>query len=228
MPEPAKVIMKTELQFGPLFRKLYQKELTEIGVRDPEVTCIFTVGKDNAHWKNMLGNDNPGHNTLGIVTYSGKDEKTGKYHGSFLIDVSIGIPMASSAIAEDTRRGLVPTISTQSFNEYKFNLLLGMAHEYYHLIDRWRVGREKFTQQYTDTHNDIKKKLKQRIEKKGGKISDHQLKASVHAIHPDEQRAQQTAGKKIMLHRKDIENGVWDVALPMNMINFYYRKKTGR
>ena len=220
--------MKTDVEFGHLFRKLYQKELTEIGVRDPEVTCIFTVGKDNAHWKNMLGKDDPGQNTLGIVTYSGKDEKTGKYHGSFLIDVSVGIPRASSAIAEDTRKGLISTISTQKFDEYKFKILLGMAHEYYHLIDSWRIGRDEFAKQYTDTHNEIKKKLKQRIEKRGERISDRQLNVSVHGIHPDEQRAQQTAGNRIRPYKKDIEKGLWDLALPMKMIKFYYGKKTGR
>ncbi len=228
MPEPAKVIMKTDNHFRHLFRKLYQKELAEIGFRDAEVTCLFTVGKDNLHWKNLPRSNKPGRNTIGTTGATMRDQKNGKYYGTFLIDVEAAISTTLSTVAEDTRGRSLGRVNFKRFEEYKFDLLVAMAHEYFHLIDKWRLGEDEFLKQYTEIHNQLKKKLRRDIEARGGRASEQRLAGLAHGMHPDEHRAQHTAEKRILLYRSEIRRGQWDVALPMEMIRYYYNKKVGR
>lgn len=222
MAAPPDIVLKTDVHFGRFFRDLFWKEMVELSLWQPKVQAIFTVGKSNPHWRQVFDDDADASSASGIVVEADRAESKDEYHGTFLVDVK---QVAQSNISTSLVVGQTDlSMRKKSFGEYRFKILHVMAHEYYHLIQRWRVGGVEHARAYTRTYKQIQKQVREKREKMGKKVDEAFVSAAAHARHPDEQVAERISYERLLPHRRSIDKGLWDVAVPIQLLRHQYER----
>ena len=225
MTQPVKVVLKTDVHFGHQLRRLFWEEMVELSLWQPKVQCIFTIGKDNMHWRAVYKDQAVGSSASGVVVEADIASQKDEYHGTFLVDlrqIAKG-NLSLSSVTDPSGRSRMRT-NRRSFDDFKREVIKIMAHEYYHLIQHWRVGEDKFAQQYRKSYDQIRSAMRKKL---GDRASDDSLDAAAHGKHPFEQSAEQIAQERVRRFRRIIDKGLWDSILPMDLLRTAYAMSGG-
>jgi hypothetical protein len=218
----------TERQFGDLLLRLYPGNLNKYAGWKREITILFTHGKDIA-WK---FHPNPG-NAAGAVSdaFVVKGEK--KLCGGAAIDVKqivegkVGLSIAIKPEYQVPRPG-GPAIPTPkgfrihsrkpSLKDIRYEVIVVLAHEFFHFIQHWNNGDMKLSrQQYTN----IFLRLKEQAKRENPNLTESQAGIYAHARHPWEQSAEKKARQAVARFKTEIDNGGFDHCIPIQDIRWY-------
>lgn len=230
-PVAHSIIMKTDAHFGFLFRKLYWPEMVTLGLWQPKVQCFYTLGKDNWLWKEKLGRVAV-NAPAGLVFEGDRAEEKEDYFGSVLVDVeqlAKGIVSYTSLRVPMPGMGgeLKPSARVMPFNDFRFKVLQIAAHEYYHLIQIWRVGGDAHSRSYSRTFFKLRKAALEKMQSSGkgsASVQENMASARAHATHPDEKAAETISTQRLLQRRGSVDKGLFDKALPMEMLREVYAK----
>ena len=219
MPEPAKIVFKTDVHFGHFFRKLYQKEMFEMGIRKPNIRCVFTVGEDNHHWRTAYATGTgTGTHTAGMTVEADRTPNMAEYYGTMLIDLNVFFRNKTRLSTANRDSGIERPAQKVNFNQPRYEVLATMAHEYYHMIQVWRVGDDQHKREYASTHAELRREKREQLKKAGRNIDETAVWAHAHGNHPHELAAESISRDRLAPYRKDIDKGLWDGALPIDLM----------
>jgi hypothetical protein len=222
----------TERQFGNLLDQLYPGRLNKYSGWKREITVLYSHGKDVA-WK---FHRNPG-TASGAVSDAFLVKAEKKLCGGAVIDIkqivekklklSIGVKPAFAV----TRPGgpAVPapggnqiTSRKSTLAESRYDVIIVLAHEFFHFIQYWNTGEMKLSQQqYTQIFN----RLKERAKRENSNLTDSQANIYAHARHPWEQTAEKAARHAVARFKTEIDSGGWDRCVPLDDIQWYLEKR---
>ena len=213
--------MFTERHCKTALYTLYSPELYDFAGYQPQITIIYTHGKDH-NWQELGVNDS---SASGVVAGAFLNHKQRFIAGAALIDLQTCKPSPRLSLTVSMGGAMKMHSSVPTLAEYHYKPIQVLAHEIFHFIQHWRAGDEldgddidsKFSKSYARTYHSIR----DAVRKKNPNWSDELIDSATHAKHPREQAAQRFAVARLAKYRRQVERGDWDSCLPIEDMQAY-------
>jgi hypothetical protein len=218
----------TEKHCKSMLYTLYSPEMYDFADFKPQLSVIFTHGKDQ-NWSAIGAGDS---SASGVVSGAFIIPKQKIIAGAALIDLMATkpTPRASAVVT----LGAAPRLSFSqpTLEEYRYKTLSILAHEMFHFIQHWRAGdtleddsiNSAFSKSYTETFYAIR----DAVRKLHPNWKDELIDAATHAKHPREQEAERFALARLAKYRVAIQRGEWDNSLPIDEMEQYISQWNAR